>query len=250
MNTQHAYQHYETLDDFDLDERGRERHPRRHPKKLKASERNFLNRQDDSRANFHFTYKAARFEESWLLESLGGFYEHQWITDVLRKVKGGKEASVYLCRGGPAIEAELAAVKVYRPRTLRNLKQDHLYREGRAELDAEGKQLLDGGALHAVAKRTAYGEQVRHQSWISYEFTTLKTLFEAGADVPQPYEMANNAILMDYIGDAGSPAPALSEISLDKDEAQKVFKRVLANIEILLACQSVHGDLSAYNILY
>ena len=44
-----------------------------------------------------------------LLESLGDFYEHKWITDVLMRVKGGKEASVYLCRSGDAIDAPLAA---------------------------------------------------------------------------------------------------------------------------------------------
>lgn len=250
MKSKNTYNFYEDLDDFDLDERGNERFQRRHPKSMKSSEQVFLHKQDDSRASFQFTYQAARFEEAWLLDSLGAFYEHLWISDVLRKVRGGKEASVYLCRAGEAVEADLLAVKVYRPRTLRNLKQDHLYREGRAELDAEGKQLIDDGALHAIAKRTAYGEQLRHQSWISYEFSTLQSLFEAGADVPRPYEMANNAILMDYIGDLNESAPALSEIRLDKTEARSLFERLLANLDILLAHQRVHGDLSAYNILY
>jgi hypothetical protein len=32
----------------------------------------------------------------WLTTSLGGFYEEHWFDDVVRMVKGGKEASVYL----------------------------------------------------------------------------------------------------------------------------------------------------------
>lgn len=250
MDTKKNFNFYNDLDDLDLDEYGKKRFIGHHPKKITHKERDFLQEQDDTRSTFQFTYQAARFEEAWLLDSLGNFYEHRWISDVLRKVKGGKEASVYLCRAGDAVKADLLAVKVYRPRMLRNLKQDHIYREGRAELDAEGRQLHDDRALRAIAKRTAFGEQLRHQSWISYEYTTLQTLFEAGADVPRPYAQANNAILMDYIGGLNTPAPALSEISLEAREARQLFERVQYNLDILLSQQRVHGDLSAYNILY
>jgi RIO kinase 1 len=250
MNTKQTFDFYEQLDDLDLDERGKERFTRQHPKKLKSNERAFLHKQDDSRSSFQFSYQAARFEQVWLLESLGPFYEQRWISDVLHKVKGGKEASVYLCQAGEAVEADLLAVKVYRPRMLRNLKQDHLYREGRAELDAEGNQLLDDRALHAIAKRTTFGELLRHQSWISYEYTTLQALYAAGADVPRPYALANNTILMDYVGDLGAPAPALSEVKLEQDEAHELYACVLRNLDILLTLERIHGDLSAYNILY
>ena len=222
----------------------------RSPKKVAAPLREFINTQDDTRDTFKFTYKAARFEEGWLLDSLGEFYEHKWISDVLRRVKGGKEASVYLCRAGTEVNADLIAAKVYRPRSLRNLKNDHAYREGRGNLDSEGKTVLDGGMQHAMAKRTEYGKGLLHQSWIAYEFTSMQSLYAAGADVPQPYEMAGNAILMGYIGDIDSSAPTLSEISLEKDEAQGLFDRVLRNIDTLLAHECIHGDLSAYNILF
>ncbi len=46
--------------------------------------------------SFNFTYSAARFELWWLLELLGDFYEHRWITDVLLRLKGGKEAGLSL----------------------------------------------------------------------------------------------------------------------------------------------------------
>ena len=219
-------------------------------KKLETAEQAFAAAQDSSRETFQFTYKAARFEEWWLLESLNDFYEHQWIGDVLRRVKGGKEASVYQCSAGAAIAAGLAAAKVYRPRSLRNLRNDVLYREGRADLDSEGKVVLDGGMLHAMEKKTEYGKELLHQSWIAYEFTCMRDLHAAGADVPEPYTMANNAILMEFIGDARSCAPTLSEIRLGKQEARRLFERVLANLNILLSKERIHGDLSAYNILY
>ncbi len=251
MSTNDFYEHFENMDDLDLDEKGRQRAPRRHPKKLPVSEQVFLHKQDDSVGSFRFTYKAARFEEWWLLDSLGDLYEHQWISDVLRRVKGGKEASVYQCRAGTAIsDVGLAAAKVYRPRSLRNLKNDAVYREGRGDLNEDGNTLFKDADVHAMAKRTTYGEELRHTSWIAHEFTTLQNLRAAGADVPAAYAMTKNAILMGYVGDLDGSAPALSEISLDRDEARQLFDRVISNIDILLGANRIHGDLSAYNILY
>jgi RIO kinase 1 len=204
--------------------------------------------QDDSARNLRFTYKAARFEEWWLLDSLGEFYEHNWISDVLRRIKGGKEASVYLCRL-PSSE-KLAAAKVYRPRSLRNLKNDALYRMGRADLDDSGRVIFDDKSVHAMQKRTSFGEELRHQSWIAYEFQSLQSLHAAGADVPRPYAMAKNAILMEYIGDGAHSAPTLNTVTLEMEEARSLFSRCLYNIDLMLTDDRIHGDLSSYNILY
>ncbi|HLO13788.1 MAG TPA: RIO1 family regulatory kinase/ATPase, partial [Anaerolineales bacterium] len=75
-------------------------------------------------------------------------------------------------------------------------------------------------------------------------------LQDAGADVPKPYAMEKNAILMDYIGDLDLAAPTLNTVTLDPDEVQPLFERVIRNIDLLLSNQRIHGDLSAYNILY
>src|SRR5262245_9387251 len=240
----------EQTDNFLNKDKRRQRFPERHFKYVREANAGFLKGQDDSSRSFNFTYSAARFESWWLLESLGDFYEHQWITDVLMRLKGGKEASVYLCRSGPALEAPLVAAKVYRPRSLRNLKNDGQYRTGRVDLDQSGHAITKDGDLHAMKKRTAYGEELRHQSWIAYEFQTLKTLLAAGADVPKPYAMEKNAILMDYIGDLEIAAPTLNTVTLEPDEVRPLFERVIHNIDLLLSNERIHGDLSAYNILY
>ena len=46
-------------------------------------------------------------------------YDQGLITDVLARVRGGKEASVYRCQGREA--GSLVAAKVYRPRRFRSL---------------------------------------------------------------------------------------------------------------------------------
>ena len=256
MDTEDYINQFDDLDDHDQTEnfinknKRPQRFPERHFKYVRQANAEFLNGQDDSRRNFNFTYSAARFEEWWLLESLGDFYEHKWITDVLRRLKGGKEASVYLCRSGPVIDAPLVAAKVYRPRALRNLKNDGEYRTGRVDLDENGNAIVKEGDLHAMAKRTQYGEELRHQSWIAYEFQTLEILHQAGADVPRPYALEKNAILMEYIGDMDLAAPTLNSVSLEPEEVKPLFERVLRDIDLLLTHRRIHGDLSAYNILY
>jgi RIO kinase 1 len=246
-------QFYDMLDDECMfDESGSGfRNPRpARAKKLSAHDQKFVSRQDDSRRVMEFTYQPARFEEGWLLDSLGYFLEQKWISDVLRKVKGGKEASVYLCRAGSQVGSGLLAAKVFRPRMLRNLKNDRLYLQGREVLDEDGREILDLGMLKAHHNRTMYGESIRHQSWIMHEYLTLKQLHEAGADVPRPYETSHNAILMDYIGSEEMAAPPLNTVILDKVEAEELLARLAGNLEIMLELGLVHGDLSAYNVLY
>jgi len=221
----------------------------RNPKKISERDRNFIVEQDDSRKSFEFTYKASRHEAGWLLDSLGMFYEGKWISNVLRQIKGGKEANVYLCRSGVGVDRPYLAAKVYRPRMFRNLKNDSQYRVGRQDLDSSGNAIFDDGALHAIEKRTNFGEKLRHQSWIAYEYRTLQALDEAGANVPKPYAMGNNAILMEYIGDPEVAAPTLHTLDLEPVEAERIFARVLWNIDLMLSNEMVHGDLSAYNIL-
>jgi RIO kinase 1 len=165
-------------------------------------------------------------------------------------VKVGKEASVYLCRPGGHVQASLVAAKVYRPRMLRNLKNDQLYREGRAVLDEDGKAVLDLGMLKAQRKRSVYGEQIRGQSWIAHEFAALQALAAAGGDVPLPYAMAPRAVLMGYLGDEQLAAPTLNTVNLASEEVRPLFERIVKNVDLLLADGWVHGDLSAYNILY
>ncbi len=243
---------FEELDESNVKYRGYSiRHRGKLVSKSAASRfKDFFYSADDSRASFKFTYKASRHEEGWLLDSLGYFYEHKGISDVLRVIKGGKEATVYLCRGGRAVKAGFVAAKVYRPRMLRNLKNDQQYRVGRMYLDEDGKEITNDHEIRAILKREGFGEAVRHQSWIAYELNALQMLHAAGADVPEPFEFGHNAILMSYIGEGATAAPTLNTIRLGQAEARRLYERVVHNIDLMLANGIIHGDLSAFNILY
>lgn len=224
------------------------RKPKRDPQTVKAE----LAAQPEAQSEFDFSYHASRHERLWIVNSLGSFYEDHWLDDVLRLLQGGKEANVYQCAANPNSipGAEYLAAKVYRPRQFRNLKNDHLYREGRANLDSDGRVILDDRMNHAMQKRTRYGLELLHSSWIEHEFQTMLRLHGAGADVPTPYGRGHNTILMEYIGFDDQPAPTLHQVSLAPLEAKQLFERVVHNLDVMLAQERIHGDLSAFNILY
>lgn len=206
----------------------------------------------DASDGFKTTYQPSRYEEGWLMQALRDFYRMDYITDVLAQVRGGKEASVYRCSARPGMDADLLAAKVYRPRQFRQLRNDQMYREGRQVLTAEGKAAkeTDHRLMRALGKKTEFGAQVAHTSWLMYEYQTLQRLYSIGAAVPKPYAASTNAILMGYVGDANRAGSTLSEVSLDVDEANTLLDEVLRNIELMLANGMIHGDLNSYNILY
>ncbi len=199
---------------------------------------------------FNPTYTGSAYEREWILNYLGDFYDEGLITDVLHLVKGGKEATVYCCAGHTDTGLALIAAKVYRPRIFRNLRNDARYRQGRGVLDDDGKPVLNDRMLHAVAKKSSFGRELAHVSWLGHEYQTLHLLYEAGVSVPRPLALGNSTILMDYIGDEDSPAPILNQVRLADGEARPLFDHLLADVERMLACGRVHGDLSAYNVLY
>jgi RIO kinase 1 len=191
-------------------------------------------------------------ERAWIREHLGRMQEDQVILDVVRRVKAGKEATVYACTGHPSTGRAVIAAKLYRERSLRSSKNTGQYQQGRAMLDEDGKDARPRSRRldKAIEQKSKHGRAATQMSWLMHEFTLLQTLHERGGDVPEPLEHGEQAILMEFIGDGLDAAPTLNDVSLEPAEAKRLFERVLFNIELLLELGWVHGDLSAHNILY
>jgi len=204
----------------------------------------------DVHQNFTPSFKPGEHEGFWLISYLEEFYNNQLISDILWKVKGGKEANVYCCKAHPATGLDLIAAKVYRPQMFRNLRNDAQYRQGREVVDQQGKVANTRRELLAVKKNTHFGQELRHASWLESEYQTMQILYAAGADVPKPLARGNNVILMEYVGGDRSPAPTLNQVTLGASEARRIFEKVVNDLAIMLACHRVHADLSAFNILY
>lgn len=170
------------------------------------------------------------------------FFDEGRITEVLHVVKSGKEATVLCCEAHPSTGAPWLAAKIYRSRHNRSFRNDAVYQEGRV--------ILDRHARRAYEKKSRTGRAVQSAGWINAEWQTLKLLHAAGAHVPRPYAQAGNAVLMEYVGEPHEPAPPLHRVSLEPREARELFELVMADVELWLAHDRIHGDLSAYNILY
>ncbi len=244
--------------DFDPFQHDRKARRKRKPKPVhqpKKSQEAILEEIADTvglEAGFETTYTPAKHEAVWLYESLRPFYDQALITDVMAIVKGGKEASVYRCLAHESTGKEWIAAKVYRPRMFRNLRNDKMYKEGRGVLKFDGTKMKDNDhrTRRALKNKTKFGEEISHVSWLMFEYQTLQTLYALDADVPEPIITGNNAILMSYHGDPQFPAPTLNSIDLDPTEAEELFQKVMWNVELMLEQNTIHGDLSAYNILY
>jgi RIO kinase 1 len=55
---------------------------------------------------------------------------------------------------------------------------------------------------------------------------------------------------MAFLGEELAPAPTLHQVRLASDEVKPIFARLMENVELMMAHHRVHGDLSAYNVLY
>jgi RIO kinase 1 len=249
------YEYYEKLFDPTWAEGWGPRKPRANHKPKKTGSQIISELTDDTSdvdLGFSTTYQPSRYESGWLLSSLAPFYDEALIIDVLSLVKGGKEASVYCCEAHPATGSGLLAAKVYRPRMFRNLRNDKMYRQGREVLTSEGRPAgkQAGTIARAIRNKTNFGLHAAHTSWLMHEYTALERLYQAGAAVPRPVAPGENALLMSYHGDSVMAAPTLNTVDLDRGEAQDLFQEVLRNVDLMLGHDLVHGDLSAYNILY
>lgn len=176
------------------------------------------------------------------IEAFDYFFGEGFVTELVRPLSSGKEASVHLCRATRKHGGGLLALKVYRPRDHRTFKNDHNYKAGRV--------ILNGHDRRAVAKKSRYGRQFEEGWWTSREWEVLQALHEVGADVPRPVAPADGAILMEYIGDEETSAPVLRRAQLSATEGREVFDRIMWNVELALRHNLIHADLSPFNILW
>lgn len=115
----------------------------------------------------------------------------------------------------------------------------------------DGRQFLDARVARAVKSRSEFGRAAELYRWVDREHERLVQLHAAGVAIPEPFGLAGRAILMAYIGDEEEPAPRLRDVrEMDRDVAARALKWLLYDVELMLGQNIVHGDLSAYNVLW
>lgn len=160
------------------------------------------------------------------------------IDEVLRPLKSGKEAAVYVVRSGD----DVRCAKVYKDMAQRSFQQRVQYQEGR--------KVRGSREARAIGKASKYGRKQQETAWKNTEVDALYQLRDAGVRVPQPHGYFHGVLVMELVTDAeGFSAPRLGEVELSADEARAYHAVLVRQVVRMLCCGLIHGDLSAYNVL-
>jgi RIO kinase 1 len=160
------------------------------------------------------------------------------IDEVLRSLKSGKEATVYLVRSG----TQVRCAKVYRDMAQRSFQKRAQYQEGR--------KVRGSRQARAMSKSTRFGRKEQEASWKNAEVDALYQLVAAGVRVPKPFGYFNDTLIMELVTDAaGDPAPRLGEIDLSPEMAREYHRFLVQQIARMLSIGLIHGDLSEFNVL-
>lgn len=160
------------------------------------------------------------------------------IDEVLRPLKSGKEAAVYVVRSGD----DVRCAKVYKDMAQRSFQQRVQYQEGR--------KVRGSREARAIGKATKYGRKQQETAWKNAEVDALYLLRAAGVRVPEPYGYYHGVLVMELVTDAdGFSAPRLGEVELTAEQAREFHAVLVRQIVRMLCCGLIHGDLSPYNVL-
>jgi RIO kinase 1 len=160
------------------------------------------------------------------------------IDEVLRPLKSGKEASVYVVRRGE----EVLCAKVYKDMAQRSFQARVQYQEGR--------KVRGSREMRAISKASKFGRKEQETAWKNTEVDALYQLMDAGVCVPTPYGYFHGVLLMELVTDEqGHSAPRLGEVTLTDEEANWIHNELIGDVVRMLCIGLIHGDLSEYNVL-
>lgn len=160
------------------------------------------------------------------------------VDDVVRQLKSGKEASVYMVRCG----AEIRCAKVYKDMAQRSFQKRSSYQEGR--------KVRGSRDARAMGKSTRYGRKEQESAWKNAEVDALYKLAAVGVRVPRPFGFFNGVLIMEMLTDAeGDCAPRLGEVALSAETARDYHRFLIGQVVRMLAAGLIHGDLSQFNVL-
>lgn len=160
------------------------------------------------------------------------------IDEVMRPLKSGKEASVYVVRSGE----DILCAKVYKDMAQRSFQARVQYQEGR--------KVRGSRQARAMGKATKFGRKEQEIAWKNAEVDALYQLVAAGVRVPQPHGYYSGVLVMELVTDAaGRSAPWLGDVELSVQQARDFHRFLIRQIVLMLCVGLIHGDLSEYNVL-
>jgi RIO kinase 1 len=160
------------------------------------------------------------------------------VDTVVRSLKSGKEASVYIVDCG----GQLRCAKVYKEAERRGFHKLAQYQEGRKTRSSRDAR--------AMGKRGRHGRRVQEAEWKNAEVEALYRLVGAGVRVPAPHLVHEGVLLMELVRDEhGEPAPRLNDVEITAAQALEWHAFMMVQITRMLCTGLIHGDLSEFNVL-
>jgi RIO kinase 1 len=156
------------------------------------------------------------------------FMNKRIIDEIHGVVNAGKEARIYL---GKDVDGKDLAIKIY-------LTSSAEFKKGMLPY-------IEGDQRFAHVRRDT---RSLIYTWAQKEYKNLQRAYTAGVNVPEPFFVQKNVLIMDFIGKNGVRAPLLKETGVDNPE--RFFKMVMTYVKRLYRKAGlVHADLSEYNIM-
>lgn len=160
------------------------------------------------------------------------------VDAVLRQLKSGKEASVFLVRSG----GNIRCAKVYKDSEQRGFHKLAEYQEGRKARGSRDARAMGKGSKH--------GRKEQEAAWKNAEVDALFRLAAVGVRVPRPQGYYEGVLVMDVVTDAaGQPAPRLNDVHPSAELAREWHALLIEQIVRMLCAGLIHGDLSEFNVL-
>lgn len=155
------------------------------------------------------------------LKTLEVLKRKKYFDSLGKPIKTGKEADVYYAYKG----LEIRAIKIYRVTSANfNKIASYIARDFRFK-SVKGNQ-------RKVVMR-----------WIEKEYRNLVLCHKSHVNVPYPYSVSNNCIIMEHID-----GPMLKDIELQNPK--DFLMEIIAQIKLMKnEAKLIHGDLSEFNIL-
>ena len=160
------------------------------------------------------------------------------VDSVIRQLKSGKEASIYVVACG----GEIRCAKVYKEAEQRGFHKLAQYQEGRKTRSSRDAR--------AMGKRGRHGRRIQEAEWKNAEVDALYRLVGVGVRVPAPYLVHEGVLLMELVRDAsGNPAPRLNDVDMSVEQARGWHDFMIDQVVRMLCAGLIHGDLSEFNVL-
>ena len=165
------------------------------------------------------------FDEA-TLKNIQQLFNRGIFSTIENIIATGKEANLFRAK---TFDGRNRAVKIYRLNTA-TFRKLNRYIEGDPRFRNSGNNHRD-----------------RVFTWAQKEYKNLHAMKAAGAEVPQPFHVYKNILVMQYMGWRYRPYPPVRE--LPPQNPNDFLEQLIESIKAYRSKNLSHGDLSEYNIL-